>query len=360
MKNKKENNIKRISREAADWCVTVSSGQMTDADKARFAEWLMASPAHLREFQTIEALWDDARVFGDDLDTDRRVVALFPGLRRHETGAAAGCAARARHAWWGYAGKIAASLLLLAGIGAAMMAGGAADGLFGPARAVYQTAVGENRLIRLDDGSIIELNTASRVTVRMTDKRRAIALERGEAYFVVAKDAARPFVVATDDAFVRALGTEFNVKAVDQRLAVTVIEGEVMVGDGRYDARPSHEGQGWRTNLIRNQQLVLADAPRHDRRKLPVSNSVNAKKLVAWREKKLIFDAMPLSEVVADFNRYNRTVIEIRDPELAALAISGVFDPRDPVAFAKTVEMFPDVAVIMLGEQRILLERRRG
>ncbi|RME67123.1 MAG: DUF4880 domain-containing protein [Alphaproteobacteria bacterium] len=346
---------RRSCEEAARWCVLIASGKATDGDKARFAEWLMAAPNHLREFQTVESLWNQTRAYGDDLDPERGVIALFPGMERNPGQARPSLLKRGKRLFMSHVGKIAASLIvLLASLAFALTDARLRTALWAPQH-VYQTKIGESRLVRLADGSIIELNTASRIAVRMTAHARTLTLERGEAYFVVAKDRARPFIVAADGAYVRAVGTEFNVKAVDRQVAVTVVEGTVLVANNMAKGGYSGQAMTWRQSLTRNQQLIVRRVPGNDRHETLVSNQVNAKNLVAWREKKLIFDAVALREVVADFNRYNETTIAINDASLGALAISGVFDPRDPVAFARTVAMFPNVEMVELGRSRIIL-----
>ncbi|GAB4140703.1 MAG: pyoverdine signaling pathway anti-sigma factor FpvR [Sphingomonadales bacterium] len=354
--NATEQQKSRIEREAAEWCVLLAGGDASDGDKARFAEWLVASPSHVRAYQMMEALWHETAEFGGDLDPDSAVVALFPGMHNRHERAGFGAFRRVRRLALNHAMKLAAGVLLAMLVGAYFLIGSNAVLPWRQSETLYQTAVGESRLIKLADGSVIELNTDSRVAVTLTDQARHIRLMRGEAYFIVAKDKARPFTVSAEDAFVRAVGTEFNVKSLERQLAVTVIEGKVIVGaeEGR------GEGEAWRHSLERNQQLIVKQAANADRQQALVSNAIDTKSLIAWRERKLIFDATPLHAVIADFNRYNDMRLEIIDPAIAEIAISGVFNPRDPIAFANTIAVFPQISVRQSQDKRIELSARGG
>ncbi len=354
--NATEQQKSRIDREAAEWCVLLAGGDASDGDKARLAEWLVASPDHVRAFQAMEALWRETAEYGDGLDPDSAVVALFPGMRNRHERPGIGLFRRVRRLALSHAMKLAAGMLLAMLVGAYFLIGSNAGLPWTENDTLYQTAVGESRLIKLADGSVIELNTDSRVAVVFNAQTRQIRLERGEAYFIVAKDKARPFTVSTEDAFVRAVGTEFNVKSLGRQLAVTVIEGKVIVGADQGQA----QGKAWRHSLERNQQLIVKQAANATRQQTLLTNAIDTKSLVAWRERKLIFDATPLHSVIADFNRYNDTRLEIIDPEIAEIAISGVFNPRDPVAFANTIAVFPQIAVRQTNGKRIELSSRGG
>jgi len=340
-----------ITRQAAEWCIVMSSGEASRDEKARFAEWITRSPVHLREYAAAEALWEEAASYGSELRTDDRVVSLFPGGPRN-----AGERRRKRVA--GRVGGVAAAGVAL------MLAGliwlGTSDFLESLERRdpTFTTMTGEMRVISLPDGSVMHLNTASTATLAYDTTRRLIRLERGQAYFDVRKDPQRPFVVAAKDAEVEAVGTAFDVEAFGPELAVTVVEGEVVVrgalpetaalesqadsldedaGGKAVDGEDvQHRPYRWTTSLAANQRIVLAPPSEADTAP-PKPTTVMARAETAWRENKFVFQDEPLASIVDDFNRYNRRHIVILDEDLWSLRVSGTFDPRDPEAFAETI-----------------------
>lgn len=366
--HKRDQHISRIRQEAAEWCVVMSGGEeASQEEKASFAEWITRSPYHLREYAAIEALWEEAAAYGSELRRNERVVSLFPG----KTGEATGRRARG----------VVRRLSVAAATAAALLAGGliwmgSEANLFpdeDPGR-TYETMKGETRVITLADGSVVHLNTSSAVSVAYSADRRLIRLNSGQAYFDVHKAPDRPFVVAVRGTEVEAVGTAFDVEAFGPELAVTVVEGEVMVrgasrgdgSDGGADARGGADGNetaqveaGWSTSLKANQQIVLAPAPRSAMTP-PAPVSVAARTETAWRENKLVFDSEPLGRVAEKFNRYNTRRILVLDEELQKLEVSGSFDPRDPEAFAETLAAAAGLAVHKGLENNILLRDGRS
>jgi transmembrane sensor len=188
------------------------------------------------------------------------------------------------------------------------------------------TAIGEQRSTVLPDHSIVELNTQSAVRIAYTSHERRIELVRGEAFFEVASDPSRPFVVSTELATARALGTRFTVYRAPSGTVVTVAEGRVLV---RYTGKAGQSGTG-RPSSIESVELVpgtQADA-------IPGSSvqvhPVNVDRSLAWRDRRLVFEGDTLANVVREFNRYNVPRLEIVDPRLSDQRISGVFGANDP------------------------------
>lgn len=333
-----------LRRNAAQWCVLMASGTAGTAEKARFAEWVTASPRHLAEYAAHESLWNEAARFGPWLGLDSRVVSLYP-MRRGALSARTGRGRRPRLA------ALAASFAALVAIASWLLLGSLPHDNEAPLR--YATAVGENRLLTLEDGSLVELNTASTARVEYDASRRRIRLESGEGFFTVRKDPDRPFLVVYGETEVRALGTAFNVKAVDDTLAVTVLEGTVQVsGPDDPDAGDGAEGASWRRSLTADRQLVVrkeAAGP------AIVEHEVEAELVTSWRQNKLAFSDAPLRDVVADFNRYNRRRILLSGKGLEDIRVSGTFDPRDPEGFARTVAKIADADLSDRIVDRIVL-----
>lgn len=225
---------------------------------------------------------------------------------------------------------IAASLLLAIGLGALWFAPGLfptgdGDVAEAPAGERFATAVGARRLLALADGSRVELNTATIVRTGVTPARRDVWLDRGEAYFEVAHDSGRPFVVHAGPRTITVLGTKFSVRRDGDRVSVSVVEGRVRI-------EPAGAGGGERSATIAGGDVAIAQGPST----LVTANSAErVESGLAWRQGVLTFDQATLAEAAAEFNRYNRRQIVIGDPETAAIRIGGTFDADNIDAFVR-------------------------
>ncbi|MDT8318996.1 MAG: FecR domain-containing protein [Xanthomonadales bacterium] len=346
----------RLREDAARWCVVMSSGKASDAEKRAFAEWITHSPSHLREFKAVEALWAEAASFGAALDSASDVIPMYPSPksagRSLQPGAARSALRRLTQWRHGLAAALIAGCIGLAAYG--LSTGGPEPWLFGPDVESFATRKGESRLMTLADGSLLELNTQSRVEVRFLKASRRIRLLEGEAYFDVVSDPERPFIVDTEQARVQAVGTEFNVRLRAADVAVTVVEGQVLVS--QLSAGNDDAPIGWEAKIGQNEQAVVGLPRRAESATVAQTRPVEVEQFVSWRDNKLVFEATPLREVVGDFNRYNSMVLRIEDESLMTLSVSGVFDPRDPKAFVQTLEAFAPVRALVLGRSMILLK----
>jgi transmembrane sensor len=174
----------------------------------------------------------------------------------------------------------------------------------------------------LEDGSVVDLNTNSQVRVRLGDARREVRLTRGEGRFQVAHDVNRPFVVAANEAAVRAVGTAFTVRLRDaSQVEVVVAEGKVAIAAPRVtDAPPLAAGE---TAVVQPGHVSVS----------PMSPQAIERKL-AWTSGRLEFRGERLADAVAEFNRYNLRQIRLASPALGSLRVGGNFKATDPESFA--------------------------
>jgi transmembrane sensor len=197
--------------------------------------------------------------------------------------------------------------------------------------APYSTRKGEKKVVSLDDGSVMTLNTQTRLEVRDSKDHRLIHLIEGEALFDVAKDRARPFIVTARNAQIRAVGTSFTVSNVpDAPLEVLVREGVVDV------TRAKHTQQA-PTRLIANSRAILA----RETGAVAVAHVAEAElgSDLAWKDGRIIFQGETLAAAAAKFGRYSDIGIVIVDPALGAEKVAGVFDANDPVGFARSMAL---------------------
>lgn len=312
--------------EAAEWYVRRDAGALEGGEEARFRAWLM-QPANRAAYEEISGTWGDlGRMPRPRLSTGspRYGDVRTPSGRRDPP-------RQSRTRRWA---------LAAAAVVAAVIVGYAFD-LPMRLEADTMTATGETRTVTLDDGSSAVLNTASAIAVDYSRERRRVLLLRGEAIFIVAKDATRPFVVAAASGEAVARGTVFAVRKEDEAATVTVLESRVGV---------SSLGAG-RTAV----ELSPGQAVGYTRRGLGDLQTVDADAATAWRRGKLIFVDRPLGEVIAELNRYHSGRIQIIDGAIGSHPVSGVFDTENPLQALDVIEQTLGLRSTRLSSLLILL-----
>ena len=307
---------------AAEFFLRRRSSGWSVEDERELQAWLDADGEHRLCFASVEEMWS---LSGE--------AAASEGVRAMRTEALAarpqGEGARTRR--WALAASLAV-LVLGGSAGALLLAKGEGASGAGPAR-IYRTAVGERATITLADGSRLALNTASAVAVDYGGRNRALKLISGEAWFDVAKDPSRPFVVSAGDHRVTAVGTSFDVRLEPAGLRVAVVEGRVAV-DAVGHGHLSDVSAGERMDVVGDAAVVRPSGPLAG----------------DWREGRLEFASATLSEVVAEMNRYRRKPIVVADPAAARLRISGVFYSGEGSGFLDALPMTHPVLVREEGD----------
>lgn len=311
-----------LGLEAAEWLLRLNDDDADDSEEfahpeARnqaFLDWVSKTPQHLRIFlETVEThrrmrAIDPNRLIAIESLISKRFADVIPlhtahhrlATREKRTERERVSNFVRRRALWASA---AALCMLAIGYWAINDSQG------------YTTAIGEQRSMKLDDGSFIYLNTNSRVEVDFSARARSIHLIRGEALFVVERDSERPFTVTVGDATVRALGTQFNVRRRAEGADVAVVEGVVQVSATDPPKRLA-AGEGARVV----QGRIMAP---------PRNGTADA---LAWRQRHLVFHDAPLADVAEEFNRYNRTQIRVEGDLAREMQLSGIFDADRPQA----------------------------
>jgi len=348
---------------AAHWLATLSDERCTEEERRQFFDWLRGSTRHVDEFLRLSTLarragnrrlWPEA---GPDDSVESLVAAarasanvarLDPRPDEADRGERLRGDARTRR--W----AIAASCACLLVLGALVLWTLRPGELFATE---YSTRIGEQRSITLEDGSIVELNSRSRLRTRYTRDLRAVELLDGEAIFRVARDAARPFRVRTGVTDIVAIGTAFNVNANDTRTIVTVLEGRVRV-DERLDAARSVAPE---RDALREVELAVGEQLIVARAQPMVRLSLNdTEKVTSWTERRLIFEDTPIAAAAAEFARYSPREIRVEDAELGARRITGVFDATDPASLVEFLGSDHTVEVEASAAGWTLRRRRTG
>lgn len=310
-----------IDAVAAEWVAREDAGALSPAEGERLAAWLAADSRHLGAYARMQAIMSscDRLHRGEHAPdaADARVVR--PQVR----------------AWAWRVAALAASLALVTVATLRFLDGGADT---------YTTRIGEISRVSLDDGSVVTLNTDSRVRVRFDEGHRNIELLRGEAMFDVAKDRRRPFAVAAGGTRVVAVGTSFSVRRSPERVNVLVREGVVKVDEAEQPVARLQAGD--KASIAGRGAPVVARV-----------DTVEVHRELAWRDGMIAFSGETLQEVAHEFARYNTLRIRIADPEVAGLEVVGMFSATDPIGFSRAAaqSMHLDMA---LGDNEIVLRAR--
>lgn len=311
-----------IEADAVRWVWRLDAEGRTPALEAELQAWLDGDSRRCGALLQAEAAWamlDVARPADIALKPAPTAARLRPGRRAVLAGG----------------GAIAASL---AGLATVLMT-----------RERYGTRVGEIRRVPLQDGSTAAINTQSLVDVAMTPEVRVVTLARGEAWFNVAKNAKRPFVVKAGEVRVRAVGTAFSVRRLGSAVEVLVTEGVVETWT---TASPDQ-----RIRLVAGAKAWISDDAGIVERAAQASE-IDRK--LAWRSGEIDLAGETLAEAVAEFNRYNERKLVISDRSLLQQSLYGVFRTDDPEGFAKAAGVSLGAAVSVMEGGAIQIGANQG
>jgi transmembrane sensor len=296
---------KTARAEAAAWLARLRADDRSPADERAFQAWLAADPSHITAFEAINAMWDAA----GGLVHARPSRA--PSLQRRA---------------------------VLAGLGTFVILGAGFSAWENAYAGVYETDVGEQKHVALDDGTQVFLDTDTRIRVRFDTTLRSIELDRGRANFRVAPDAKRPFVVRAAGQEIVASRTIFDVRRDGDRISVVLIAGKAAL-------RSASTQRANTPDILTPGERAVAmasDVVKHDK--------PNLMPLLAWQTGQAIFENEQLADAAAEMNRYTTMKLMVDDPAIARLRMSGVYRVGDNAAFARsvaallpvTLEFFPD------------------
>lgn len=350
----------QIEALAAGWLARRDSGRFSLEDQAELDAWLAASTANRVAFIRLEAAWQQAnrlKVLGTPDNSDpmpmpgewRKSPYFTSGLngateaarvdspeRTDDVLPTPQVERRARLSRAGLYGALAASILC-----AAIVSTGWVQWRRGP---VYQTEVGVAATVPMVDGSKVTLNTSSKIRVALSDSERRVDLDQGEAFFDVAKDLTRPFVVSVGELRVVAVGTKFSIRRDGEQLRVVVTEGRVRM-EKRQGSREVTLAQISAGGVVhaRGDDILIQEQP-----------LARVEEALSWRSGFVVFHDTTLADAVAELNRYNSRKIVIQDPAIASLRISGHFRAANGEAFVRLIEAGLPIAADATSTQIVL------
>ncbi|WP_404379166.1 FecR family protein [Caenispirillum salinarum] len=305
-------------REASAWFARLGRDDLSAGERAAFEAW-RARPGNAAAFAQVQALWQD--------DALGAALAEDPAPRP---------AATPRFRVSRFMAVAAAAFLVVA---MSLWGGVFVTDL----RADHATRAGEHQHVVLADGSEVVLGAESAIRVAVEGPMREVHLLRGEAFFSVVPDSARPFRVLTGDVAVRVTGTAFGVRKEDAGASIRVREGAVEVSSAAGDAvAPRVSLSGRQGARVSGSEV----SPLSER-------AVDAG--LAWLDGRLVFRERPLSHVIAELDRYHAGLIVIARPELAERRVTGFFSVADPAAAVRAAADVVGAEVRGVGDTVLVL-----
>lgn len=338
----------QVEKRAAEWLARRDGGDWAAHDQAELDRWLDESSAHTVAYIRLEAAWkraDRLKALGAGFPKGKVPTPEEFNLSPFFDDRIAGTPKSRDAPYLGSVRRyptvfvrLAASLLLAFALSA---------WYFWPSAPDYKTPVGGRASVPMVDGSKVTLNTDSAIRVAVTEREREVRLDQGEAFFEVAKDPKRPFVVSVGNKRVIAVGTKFSVRRIKSDIQIVVTEGTVRIEststplhlkevDAAGSALPGHDAGAATTEF----PLIAGSIARATEDDLLVQSATipQAEESLSWRTGYLIFRETTLADAVAEFNRYNLTKIVVDDPSVASIRLSGKFHTTDFEAFIRLLE----------------------
>lgn len=340
-----------IDKEAREWLIRLDSDEPLGADVDRaLREWIARSPAHRQELQRICRFWNRANI----------LTELAIPLRELTRGQKSGWFNSTWMAFLRMHSAGAALALVLLGVPVVLT-----SWLMPEAdtrtNGVYETAVGQRQTVVLADGSTMQMNTDSEVRVSYDGDTRRVRLLRGEALFDVKADAGRPFEVHAGKGVVRAVGTAFSVYLKNGDINVTVAEGQVDLAsiETRQTTGSAHtsmpEMVAEKLASVRSGQAAVFQEVRKEVRISQLA-SQELQRRWSWRDGYLVFAGEPLSEVIAEVNRYTALTVDIDDPQLKSLPIGGRFMVGDLEAIFDVLETSFGIQITRISDEHVRMQ----
>lgn len=310
--------------EALVWFMRLNGGDATEADHDRFGLWLRADTDHLQAYAHLETVWSD--------------LDYVPDPRKEMTAAARRSRVSRRAVLAGFTGMAAAATLVVA-------SGVTLDDVEGLIHGDFRTGTGERRTVTTPDGSTVEMDAGTAISVHFKDGVRQLRLLSGRAVFTVVADGTRPFEVVCGGGSTRMQGGVFAVHKRPNDTAVAVVKEAASV----HMCDTGNDGP--RVRIAAGERVTYGPGGIGQ----VVSAADGAE--TAWQRNRMVFRERPLGDVVADLNRYRHGRIVIWDETLNALRVDGAFNTDTPDAALQAIVSTLPVRETRLTPYLVLLSK---
>ena len=322
-----------IHEEAAMWILRIESSPLSAEEKRELKEWASRSTTHAQVLRDTAEVWDR-------MDVMEGLAELLPleskprsqRLRKYKPAFILGAPL--------LASVVVLFLFFLPSLG------------WFSNQKIYETPIGALQVVKMEDGSAVTLNTATKIQAAFDVSQRKIELLKGEAFFEVAHDEHVPFIVTVGTTQIEAVGTAFSVQRLADEVEVTVTEGRVKI---------TKVQQGDRE--VKPQQILFADGGQqvylNDQKKIAVQSvkPEEIAKVLMWQQRMLAFNGETLEEVIAEFSRYTQAEIRIVDEETAAIRVGGYFRSDDLPGIMKSLEENFEISVEQQSPNQFVLSK---
>jgi transmembrane sensor len=309
-----------VRAEAAAWLARLHAEDRDAVDETAFRAWLNASPEHAAAFEAVDRMWSDV----GGLNT-------FP---RDRLGDLRGTVGGARQP------ALTSRRALMAAVGLLAVSGGSALFWRSASAKVYETDVGEQKHVALDDGSQLFLDARTRIAVSFSDTARLVDMQYGRANFKVVPDLKRPFIVEAAERKIVATRCNFDVRCdEDGQVQVVLIHGEA-------DVKPASAPQARGERLTAGERLVASN-------EVETRDKPDMTRVLAWQSGYQMFDNQDLTQAAEEMNRYSTAKLAV-DPSVADLKVSGVYRVGDNSAFAHALTKLLPITVRQIGDTLVL------
>ncbi len=275
---------------AIQWLALLNSPEITAEQTKAFFQWMEASAQNQCAYIKAEQLWEQ----GSELARIDEPVSTFTLWMTQRQFFALACSITIM--------LVCTSLFYLNQA---------------PLMQEFQSAIGEQHTITLEDGTVVTLNTDTQLRIDLQSNKRLAYVDKGEVFFSVQKDNKRPFDVITQSGTVRVVGTQFSVHNTGADAVVTVIEGKVALAS---------------LIVTANQQVSMVQASTG-----ALPESIDAKAELSWRKRELIYRSEPLGQVIKDLNRYYKAKISLATPSLENMEVIAVLQLNGATTTATTL-----------------------
>jgi transmembrane sensor len=316
-----------IRNEAAAWIMQLHAADRTPSADSALRNWLSQSKTHREAFEIASDLWNAGATL--PVSTIGRIARSGPRERLSP-----------RRAWLAAAALACCALV--------------AEFVYQSRDRSLTTVVGEQRSMTLEDGTHVTLNTATRLKLAYESSVRQVVLESGEALFEVAKDPHRPFVVTVADREVTALGTSFIVRHENERTAVTLVEGKVIVASRGSSAGNARDA-GRAITILQPGERLTFDAHAH-----PTLDRPALEKVRAWERRQAAFQNTSLLDAIEEMNRYSKKKLVIGDSTAAAVRVSGIFRVGESEIFALALRNTYPLRIAEQGDSLVIYGMPEG
>jgi len=369
MPNTKSTFTKRLEDTARHWFVRIQDDDVDIEEINQWQNWLDAAPQNAAAYEKVVAAWEAS----DAIVTDTVWNGLEESADNDEDDSYDGNVSVMEHLEstarkkaniqiWQKSARLLSLTAALVTISLVTIneyysgSGLEETSINATAETFIRTNRAEHHTAKMSDGSLIEVGAMSKVSVDYSPTKRSIWLEEGEAFFEVASDADRPFVVTTPLGNVTAIGTAFNIKLSNDRIVVTVTEGEVKMDVSRDNAIRLDEGL---ENDFIAAGVIAGEAVLYtENTGLEIEHTAPLKENISWRNKNLGYRTETLKYVISDLQRYSNLKFKITDPRVASMQYSGTVRPDKidkwlkalPEAFPIEIQTINDVVIIRYRE----------